>query len=233
MGVPPLHGSRGDPERRRCSGVGWNSSPLSGHLNWIREKREWPRAALASLAPRGYYVFEDLPVDHRYTLDFFTVGPTGMCSILTSNVEGRVTRSPETDQLLLDDRVFEEDLDITLFEATMRAWSRILTYADEVPEEFCLAGTICFTHAELAVGDQTHLPYFAGSVMDLADAAVNATVHDLRSMADDPREKLPVPEPLGAGPVSRLADIVRREFGRRPMFGPPSSQRGEDSPQYE
>jgi hypothetical protein len=229
MPVPPLHGSCGDSERRRRSGVGWNTSPLSGHLNWIREKREWPRAALASLAPRGYYVFEDLPVDHHYTLDFFTVGPTGLCSILTCNVEGRVTRSPETDELLVDDEVSEEDLDVTLFEATMRAGARILTYADEVPEEFCLAGTICFTHAELAIGDQTHLPYFAGGVMDLAEAVVNATVHDLRSAADDPREELSVPEALGPGPVSRLAEIIGREFGRRPMFRPPSSPAREDA----
>jgi hypothetical protein len=206
---------------------------LSGRLNWIREKREWPRAALASLAPRGYYVFEDLPVDYRYALDFFTVGPTGLCSILTSNVEGPVTRSPETDELLLNGRVFPEDPDVTLFEATMRVWSRILTYADEVPEEFCLAGAICFTHAELAIGGQTHLPYFAGGVMDLADAVVNATVHDLRSMADDPREDLPVPEPLGPDPVSRLAEIVGREFCRRPMFGPPSPPGGEESPDDE
>jgi hypothetical protein len=193
------HGFLDDEERRP-------RTARERRIALAREK-EHVRLALSSIAPHGYYVFDEIITENAGLLDYLAVGALGVVVIIVRYDEGCVGFGRDENEILLDGKPFVDD-----------PFSQAAELVEELVEELSanllggdveITGIVCFPRADFEVDENRKPPLGTTPVWELPWALDPEGEEEILTPAD----------------VEEIAEKVQEIYGRPPIVTPQREER--------
>jgi hypothetical protein len=189
------HGFLDDEERRP-------RTARERRIALAREK-EHVRLALSSIAPHGYYVFDEIITENAGLLDYLVVGALGVVVIIVRYDEGCVGFGRDENEILLDGKPFVDDPFSQAAELVEELSANLLGGDVEI------TGIVCFPRADFEVDENRKPPLGTTPVWELPWAL-------------DPEGE---EETLTPADVEEIAEKVQKIYGRPPIVMPQREER--------